>query len=457
MSNLLNWPILGWVYRSPKALTLLRIGVLILFLSGIAFGLMYPTTEQNPYTNALFWSLFWPFFIIVTMVSLGPAFCSICPHSFVGAWLSKLGAKQGKQKTLPKRWRNRWLGFGFLLLSYWLPLYAFPGLIKIPVVTAVYFLLITLVAWAVFYRYRNMDYCRYLCPIGPVIKNLGKVDFVQLQTHQDDCKTCRSFDCVKSCDWKLKPYLFEEKNNMQDCTLCMDCAQACDSVQWNVTSFAKQAVHPIKGFERMTVWVFLWLLAVITFAMRFHHGLGHSPLKPELPWVQLGGWLNTVMPAIPMIDWVGAVALIMAILTAFSLVFAGFWMVAKLNRIAFWQVFDRAGMALGVLMLVGALSHIGSSLFTHYVSDWVNAYYWLIGSTQQMTPLASHRDGWVHLFGWFNYAAVIASAWILWKNLQTLPLKAGRKWLSFASAGLVIWAYLAIVLMTAWAQTLPRH
>lgn len=65
MRNLLKWPLLGQILRQPVLLNTLRWAVLVLFLSAIAFGLIYPHAEENPYTTALFWSLFWPFFLIV--------------------------------------------------------------------------------------------------------------------------------------------------------------------------------------------------------------------------------------------------------------------------------------------------------------------------------------------------------------------------------------------------------
>lgn len=449
MNNILNWPLFGTIYRSPLLLNGLRILVLLLFASAVYFGLRYPEESENPYTLAIFWSLFWPFFLILSMATLGPMFCSVCPHSFIGKYLNRIGPK----KLMPNWMRNRWWGFGLLLVSYWVPIYVFPDFLKVPFVSAMYFLVLTLIAFAGFYLYRNMDYCRYVCPIGSVIKSYGKVGAAALQTDQNECKTCRSFDCVKSCEWSLRPYLFEKKNNMQDCTLCMDCHHACDSVQWNITGFAKQVGEPVKQLDRMTIWVFISLLAVITFTMRFHHALGHSSLKNDLPWVQTGKWLESVMPSIPMIDWVGFSALSMAIVVTFGLVLGGFALTSKLTKVSYDKVFESAGLALGPLMLIGALSHIGSFFFLHYAPDLGNAFYWLVGADTVMNPLASRRDMWIHLFGLFNYLAVVIAAYVLVKKLEQLQLSGRRLFVATLSSGLVIWAYLGLVLLTQWAMT----
>lgn len=62
MRNLLRWPLLGAVFAHPWLLNAVRLLVLALFVSAIAFGLSYPDKASNPYTAAIFWSLFWPFF-----------------------------------------------------------------------------------------------------------------------------------------------------------------------------------------------------------------------------------------------------------------------------------------------------------------------------------------------------------------------------------------------------------
>lgn len=336
-----------------------------------------------------------------------------------------------------------------------MPVYVFPDFLKVPFVSAMYFLVLTIIAFAGFYLYRNMDYCRYVCPIGSVIKSYGKVGAATLQTDQNDCKTCRSFDCVKSCEWSLRPYLFEKKNNMQDCTLCMDCHHACDSVQWNLGSFAKQVSEPVKQLDKMAIWVFITLLAVITITMRFHHALGHSPIKSELPWVQTGQWLDSIMPAIPMIDWVGFSALVMAIVLTFGVVLGSFSLTSKLTKIEYDRVFEHAGLALAPLMLIGALSHIGSFFFLHYASDLGNAFYWLVGSDSTMNPLATRRDAWVHLFGLFNYLAVIVAAYVLVKKLKQLQLAGEKLVVATLTSGLMIWIYLGLVVFTQWAMM--RH
>ncbi len=454
MRDMLRWPLIGAFFSRPKLLNGLRVVVLLLFLSAIVAGLLYPEASENPYTTALFWSLFWPFFLIVSMVTLGPVFCSLCPHSFVGKWLNRRWAR----RTLPAWLRHRWIGLSVLVISYWIPLYLWPGTLGTPWIAALYFLLLTMLAWWMFARYRNMDYCRFICPIGAVTKAFGKVGFAQLNSDQDQCRNCRSFDCVKACQWRLKPYLFEQKNTMQDCTLCMDCAHACDAIQWNVTSPASQLWRGAKENQRMTVWVFLTLFIVITMTMRFHHALGHSPLKADLPWVQMGWFLESVMPAWLGIDWLGFSALFWATGGTLVLVFGGFWLAARMTGVSFWRVFDHAGLSLGPLMLIGALSHVGSFFFVHYAPDLINAFYWLMGQPQVAEPLASYRqDPWLRLFQLFNVLAVMVALWVLVRQWRLMGFQGRKLLVGVGLSGMVIWAYSALFVLTLYARNLAHH
>lgn len=442
--NLLRWPVIGWFFNHTPTMQVMRVIVLAMLVSAIYFGLVYPTEETNPYTGAIFWSLFWPFFLIVSMATLGPIFCGICPHSFIGKYLNRMGPK----KPIPGWLKNRWIGFGLLLTAYWVPIYAFPDLLKTPWITALFFLVLTIFAWTSFYLFRNMAYCSNLCPIGSVTSAFGKVGFAKLTTDQDHCSSCRSFDCMKACQWNLKPYLFEPKNSIGDCTLCMDCSKACNAVEFKLTKPSIQLWQPSKAKEPMNVWVYVWLLAVISITMRFHHSLGHSSIKEQLPWVQAGTWMDQLWP-VPLLDWVGAIALGMAVAITFAIFYASFAFSAKLTNKPFKEYAQSVGQMLAPLMLIGGLSHVGSFFFLHYASDLANAWYWLTGSVNQMQPLASFRDGWVHLFNLFNYVAVIWAMFILHKRLGLLALNGPKRFAMFMISGSMIWFYLYLIILRA--------
>ena len=446
--DLLGWPIIGQFFSNSKLMMAVRLIALLMLATAVYFGLVYPTEEENPYTGAIFWSLFWPFFLIVSMATLGTIFCGICPHSFIGKYLNKMGPK----KPLPAALKNRWIGFGLLLVAYWVPIYVFPDVLKTPWVSALFFLILTIVAFTMFYLYRNMAYCSSVCPIGSVTSAFSKVGFAQLTTDQDHCGTCRDYDCTKACEWNLRPYFFEKKNSMGDCTLCMDCSQACNAVEFKLTKPSATLTKEIKNKEPMNVWVYVWLFAVITVTMRYHHSLGHSSIKEQLPWVQMGNWLESMMP-IPVLDWVGLVALVMAIASTFIIVKVSFSAAAKIADISYEKTFQTLGHVMAPLMLIGALSHIGTFFFVHYAQDLMQAWHWLIGSGVIVEPIATFRDGWVHIFSLFNYVAVIWALIVLHKRVGLLALAGKQRFMVwFVSAG-IVWFYLFLVIFRA---TIPN-
>jgi len=445
-SDIFGWPLVGLIFKNRAVLFAVRTLTMLLFVSALYFGFAYPELSENPYTTAIFWSLFWPFFMIISIVALGPGFCGICPHGVMGRWMAKFGL----QREVPSWLKKRGIGLAILILLYWLPVYLLPGALKIPLVASFLFLLLTGVAALSFYIFKEMAYCSYLCPIGAVTKTYGKIGPVRLSTYQSSCKECETFDCAAACSVGLQPYLFEKKNSMRDCTLCMDCAQSCEAVSFSIVKPMSGLTGDIKDRHNMHVWVFVALLAVITVTMSFHHALGHSPIKTELPWYKLGMWIEGGVPL--GIDWVGFNALWMASASVLVLVFGGFKLASMIVKAPLNEVAKNLAYTLAPLMVLGSLSHVGSFFFLHYASDLATSYYWLIGDETVVKPLAGFRDSWVHLFKLFGYLGAVASAVLLYVRLGRYALPLGAKLLAWVSAGAMVWFYLFL----QWLQMAVR-
>jgi ferredoxin len=442
-NDLFGWPLVSALFKNKTVLFTLRSLAALLFVSAVWFGLRYPAVADNPYTAAIFWSLFWPFFMIVSIVLIGPGFCGICPHGVMGRFLARFGTK----REMPSWLKHRGIGLGILIAAYWVPAYLFPGLLKTPWVAASLFLGLTLLALFAFMRYKDMAYCTYLCPLGSVTKSYGKLGMVRLQTYGDACSECKTFDCTKACETGLQPYLFEKKNSMRDCTLCMDCAQACEAVSLRLVKPSSGLFGEIKDRHNIHTWVFIVLLAVITITMHFHHGLGHSPVGKATPWYAAGQWLGSFLPA--GVDWVGFAALFTAVSATLLLVLGGYWVAARLLRQPFGTFLHRNSYALAPLMIIGSLSHVASFFFLHYAPDLANAWYWLIGSERTMRPLATMRDGWVHLFSLFGYVGAAWSALILYRRLGGYPSVFAKRVAAFVVAGAIIWFYVGLQVLQA--------
>ena len=439
--DLFGWPLVSALFKNGTVLFAVRTFAAFLFVSAVWFGLRYPGIADNPYTTAVFWSLFWPFFMIVSIVLIGPGFCGICPHGVMGRYLARFGRKT----EMPSWLKHRGIGLGILIALYWVPVYLFPALLKSPWVAAALFGGLTLLALFAFYRYKDMAYCTYLCPLGSVTKSYGKMGMVRLQTYQDACSSCKTFDCTKACETNLQPYLFEKKNSMRDCTLCMDCAQACEAVSLRLVTPSAGMFGDIKDRHTIHTWVFILLLAVITMTMRFHHGLGHSPVRTQTPWYHAGQWLGGFLPA--GVDWIGFAALSMALISTGVLVLGGYWAAAKMLKQPFAAFLHQNSYALAPMMIIGSLSHVGTFFFIHYAPDLANAWYWLIGSEQTARPLATMRDGWVHLFSLFGYVGAAWSAVILYRRLGVYGVSFGRRAAAFLVSGAMVWFYTGLLLL----------
>jgi hypothetical protein len=268
---------------------------------------------------------------------------------------------------------------------------------------------------------------------------------VRQQTYQEACRECKTFDCAKACESGLQPYRFEKKNSMRDCTLCMDCAQACEAVSFRLVPPGKGLMGDVKDRHGMHTYVFIVLLAVLTMTMRFHHGLGHSPVKTQTPWYHAGQWLGTYLPS--GVDWVGFAALLMALASTLLFVLGGYAVAARGLGQPFKSFLHENSYALAPLVIIGSLSHVGSFFFLHYAPDLANAWYWFIGSEQTARPLATMRDGWVHLFSLFGYVGAVWSAVILYRRLGAYGASFGKRAAAFLVSGAMIWFYTGMLLL----------
>lgn len=439
--DIFGWTFVGFLFKNKKVLFVVRTFVMVLFVSAIYFGMTYPSLQENPYTTVIFWSLFWPFFMIVSLVLLGPAFCGICPHGVMGRYINKIGLK----KSMPKWMQNRGIGLGILLIAYWTPVYLFPELLKSPYITAMLFMMLTVFAMLSYYVFKDMAYCTYLCPIGAVTKGYGKIGMAKLGTYEEECSTCKTFDCALACPSHLQPFLFEKKNSMRDCTLCMDCASACEAVSFTLTAPGATLSKNINDKSTAHTWVFILLLAVITITMKFHHGLGHSALKTSLPWYKMGKWMESFMPS--GVDWVGFSALVMALGVTFIFVLGGFFVAAKILEVEYKKYLHTLSYALIPLMIIGSLSHIGTFFFVSYASSLANAFYWLISSDTVVKPLASFRDGWVHIFTLLNFVAIIWSEVLVYKRVSLFTSSFKLKILATLWSSLIIYFLLFLAIL----------
>ncbi len=449
-NDLLRFRFFRSTFGNTSFLNILRVSLLLLTLYAIVYGLVIPDRKENLFTTALFWGLFWPFFMVITLPTLGNFFCMICPHGFLSRKLSKIGFKL----NLPKSLKNPYIGIGLNIMLYWFILYTFPGILRQPFITALFFLFFTLLTVFISILFSNGSYCRYFCPIGRVAPAFARVGFTWLSTYKNElCDSkCDKPDCAFACPYKLSPLKFEKNNSMDTCTLCMECVKSCEGVKLSIKKWSHSLLNKIPKPQSWEVWVYILFLAVITITMRFHHGLGHSPIKESLPWVTIGKWLQSTTGIGKPFDFVGLTALIMALLITLSLILGGFYLTSRIIKRPFKEIFLNLGYALAPLMIIGSLSHVCHFFFTHYYHQVINGFAQAFFIDIRVEPLAERNDAWLRIFYIFPFIAAFWSGYIMWVRIGFFNIKGFKKIVSYIlSSGIIIF-YLGLTIFILYIR-----
>lgn len=445
-NDLFKAPLLKFFFKNKAFLLALRLVVLGLFIYALVLGFMKPTVEENSYTTALFWSLFWPFFVVVSLSTFGRLFCGICPHGFVGKYLTRFGF----QKEMPKWLKNPMIGVFLLFFGWWGVYYIYPTLYKTPLSSALFFTVMSLVAFGFFIAFKEMAYCKYICPVGTMMRVFSKVSFTWLGTYHGSCQNCDTFECAKACPYALKPFSFDKKASMGDCTLCMECAQVCESVSFKVTKPSSSLFKKFQ-FSSAEIWAVLLITSAITITMGFHHALSRVAISDSYFWVQIGKWLEQSI-GIHGVDYVGVSALMCAVIFTFSLAIGGMYLASKLLHAEFKATFFTLSYAFIPLFIIGGLSHTYEFFFTHHYSTILNGF--INGFNLDIAtiePLATKKDAWLKIFRVMNYIAVIWALVILAKRLSFFNASFAKKIGAFIVASLLIQFYLGLNLYRGYA------
>ena len=434
-NDIYNKKILGFLFHNQTFLKIFKVVVLVLFLYGIYFGFAHPT-KDNLFTPALFWGIFWPLFMVVSLPTFGRIFCGICPHGFIGKYITKIGLK----KTMPKWLQNRYIGLMLLVVGWWGVYYAFGGIYRTPFATAMLFSVMTLVAIVIYFLYKDMSYCKYICPIGTLTRAYSKLSFTWLGTYKSACSECRTFDCATACPYALKPFTFNKKNSMEDCTLCMDCSASCAAVSFK---FTKPSFSLFGRFKKLKVevWAYILILASIPIAMAFHHGLGRSKIADHMIWYKSAKFFK---PYLGNIDAIGLFAYLYALLFTILVAILGMFIASKILKKSFSETFYDLGYAFAPLFIFASMGHALSSFFTRGYKQIVEGFAQAFGFSVHIEPLAKRGDEWLRIFEIFKWVAIIWALVILYKRLKRFDVSTIKKALAFPFAALLIIFYFGV-------------
>ncbi len=430
-NDMFNNPILGFLFKNKTFLFILRISVSFIFFYAIYFGFVNQGKE-NIFTGALFWGLFWSLFMVVTLPTFGRIFCGICPHGFLGKYITKFGLKN----SIPKWIKNRYIGIFLLVIGWWGVYYTFPGFWKTPFITAIMFASITILSFLLYFIYKEMSYCKFICPIGTLTRAYDKLSFTKLESYTDSCKDCKTFECASACSYNLKPFTFSKKNQNDDCTLCMDCATTCEAIKFKVTKPSEQLFSKFKTLNA-EIWVYILILASIPITMTFAHGLNRSNIADRMIWNQTAAYFG-------MSEYAGGFALLYALVfTVFSSVI-GLYFASKVLQKDFKTIFSTLGYAYAPLFILGTLGHTIESFFTKNYEKIVEGFSQAFGYVVNVSSLASRNDAWVHYFGILKWIGVVWALILLYKRLKLIKTSKIRKIFAYIFASSLIIFFIGV-------------
>lgn len=237
--------------------------ILVLMIFGYAIYAAFIGFDDrgNNFGLLLFWSVFWPTFIMISLVLVGKMWCAICP---LGA-LSAAAQRFGLNRRFPAK-----LGGGVIALVIWIGVVWMVREIfdisSIGALTAWFFIGFVVAAVVVGLIFRQRSWCQHVCPIGIIAGLWSMLAFVELRPTREKCKACRSYECVRGsgstqgCPMALHPGRLESN---RDCTYCLNCVKACpyDSPQIRLRMPGAELVKGNRVF--VVDAVFLLFVAVV--------------------------------------------------------------------------------------------------------------------------------------------------------------------------------------------------
>ena len=219
-----------------QVLTLLALAALVANAWGLGLDLepdQLQTFRKTNLTTLAVWGLWWPGMILVAL-TLGRAWCTICPMELVARLSHRLARRHWRGLALPSWARAAWPALVLYLLLQ--ALVASAAIHRLPHYTALMLLALPLLALAAGALLRHpRGFCVALCPAGPLLSVYGRLGLMQLDRRDDaTCERCVGRECMsaqtrdqldrRSCPSLIRPFARAQGDA---CVLCFQCAKTC--------------------------------------------------------------------------------------------------------------------------------------------------------------------------------------------------------------------------------------
>jgi len=328
------------------------------------------------------------------------------------------------------------------VIGWWGVYYTFDSFFKSPFNTAAMFAGLTLLAFIIYYLYKDMSYCKFICPIGTLTRAYDKLSFTKLETYTDACKDCKTFECATACQYDLKPFTFAKKNQTDDCTLCMDCANTCEAVKFKFTAPAEQLGGKLKILNA-EIWTYILIFASIPVSMGFAHGLNRSKIADQFIW-------NKTAEFFGMSEFSGGFAFLYAVILSLFFAVGGLYIASKILKKEYSSIFTTLGVAFVPLFIFASLGHTLETFFTKEYKMIIEGFAQGFGLSAEVDNLAKRGDGWLHYFSLFKWLGIAWAFLLLYKRLKLIDSTRIRKIFGYFFASSIILFYIGLNIYTGY-------
>lgn len=231
--DVFRWPVVGPALRWKHTRTALQLVLLALAAALVAHGLAGPQLAPANLATVVTW-VHYRGLLMVALLAIGNLFCTGCPFILVRDAARRLHAPTARW---PRWLRRKWPAI--VLFVAVLFAYELFDLWALPRATAWLVLGYFGAALAIDTVFAGASFCKYVCPIGQFNFVTSMLSPFELRAREPDtCAACRTVDCIKGrrapgaplqvvrrgCELAL--FMPAKVGNL-DCTLCLDCVQAC--------------------------------------------------------------------------------------------------------------------------------------------------------------------------------------------------------------------------------------
>lgn len=262
-----------------------QVFMVIVFFYSIYCCFVGDSERSNNFGLLMFWRVFWPSVILVSVVTVGLMWCSICPLGAITAAANRFGLN----RPFPPRLRNGVIALALWIIVVWLVRETFHISDHGPR-TAWFFILFIVAAVVMGRTFQNRAFCQYVCPIRIIAGLWSMLSFLELRPRRERCAECLTQECVtgngevRGCPMGLHP---GELDSSRDCTYCLNCVKSCphEAIQIRLRCPGTELV---RGSRRLLVdaGALLWAPVVLILLKSMEHRYTPSFLISTTNWVQ---------------------------------------------------------------------------------------------------------------------------------------------------------------------------